>query len=310
MRTRFIQWAIPSRRTVRTSSTSGRPRGRLRPILALTAAALLAVTGCGVGGDDAAATTYVDAKSSGRIKVGFANEAPWAYLDENGELTGYAPTVARAVLKKLGIDEVEGVVTDFGGLIDGLRAQNYAFVAAGMFINPERCENSDFAIPDYQVGSAFMVPEGNPRNITRFEDITRENVRVATLGGAVENGYAEQAGVPGDLIEPMAKQDDILRAVDNGDVYGAAILDVTASWLVKNNPGAGLEVTPSFNFSDRPDVGTFNFRLDDDEFREDFNRELRALHESGEWLQLVEPYGLTAANEPDPAMTTESYCTA
>ncbi|WP_169815054.1 ectoine/hydroxyectoine ABC transporter substrate-binding protein EhuB [Nocardia uniformis] len=270
----------------------------------------LAVSACGLGGDDAAAVTYADAKSSGKIKVGFANEAPWAFLDEKGELTGYAPTVARAVLKNLGIDEVEGVVTDFDGLIDGLRAENYAFVAAGMFINPKRCESSAFAVPDYQVGSAFMVPEGNPRNINRFEDITRENVRMATLGGAVENGYAESSGVPSQLIEPMAKQDDILRAVRNGDVYGGAILDVTATWLAKHNPDANLEVTPSFQYGERPDVGTFNFRIGDDEFREDFNRELRALHESGEWLRLVEPFGLTAANEPDASMTTEQYCTA
>lgn len=292
-------------------ATRMRARGRVRRMLtAVTMATALAATGCGLGGDGAAAVTYEDAKASGTIKVGFANEAPWAFLDEQGELTGYAPTVARAVLKRLGIDEVEGVVTDFDGLIDGVRAQNYAFVAAGMFINPRRCESSAFAIPDYQVGSAFLVPKGNPRNITRFEDITREQVRIATLGGAVENGYATESGVPGTLIEPMAKQDDILRAVTGGDVYGAAMLDVTASWLVRNNPDANLEVTESFQYGDRPDVGTFNFRIGDDQFREDFNRELRALHDSGEWLRLVEPFGLTAANEPDPALSTEQYCAA
>ncbi|MFC9897521.1 ectoine/hydroxyectoine ABC transporter substrate-binding protein EhuB [Nocardia sp. NPDC127579] len=287
----------------------GKLSSRMR-LGALAAVLALAVSGCGLGGETGAAVTYADAKSSGKIKVGFANEAPWAFLDEKGELTGYAPTVARAVLKKLGIDEVEGVVTDFDGLIDGVRAQNYAFVAAGMFINPKRCESSAFAVPDYQVGSAFLVPKGNPQNIKRFEDIPKANVRVATLGGAVENGYAEKSGVPGNLVEPMAKQDDILRAVSNGDVYGAAILDVTAAWLVKNNPNSNLEVTESFQYSSRPDVGTFNFRIGDDEFRADFNRELRALHASGEWLRLVEPFGLTAANEPAPALTTEQYCKA
>jgi polar amino acid transport system substrate-binding protein len=277
---------------------------------AVAAATLVVVSGCGLGGDDAAAVTYEDAKSSGKIKVGFANEAPWAFLGADGQLTGYAPTVARAVLKRLGINEVEGVVTDFDGLIDGVRAKNYAFVAAGMSIKPKRCESSAFAVPDFQVGSTFLVPEGNPRNITRFEDVTRENVRIATLGGAVENGFAESAGVPSQLVEPMAKQDDILRAVRNKDVYGAALLDVTAAWLVKNNQDAKLEVGPSAQFGSRAEVGTFNFRIGDDQFREDFNRELRALHESGEWLKLVEPFGLTKANEPPPAATTEQYCTA
>src|SRR5690606_39452013 len=95
---------------------------------------------------------------------------------------------------------------------------------------------SDFAIPDYQVGSAFLVPKGNPKNIRRFEDVAKAKVKIATLGGAVENAFAKEAGVPDNLIEPMPKQDDILRAVRAGDVYGGAMLDVTAGWLVKNNP--------------------------------------------------------------------------
>lgn len=283
---------------------------RTAAAIAMTGVAVVLFSGCGLGGDDNAATSYEAAKSSKKIKVGFANEAPWSFLDEKGELTGYAPTVARKVLEKLGITEMEGVVTDFDGLIDGVRAENYAFVAAGMSIKPERCANSAFAMPDFQVGSAFMVPQGNPRNITSFEDVKRENVRVATLGGAVENGFAESAGVPGGLIDPMAKQDDILRAVTNGDVYGAAILDVTAAWLVKQNPSANLQVTKSFQAGKKPEAGTFNFRIGDDQFRADFNRELRALHDSGEWLRLVEPFGLTAANEPPQGATTEQYCTA
>lgn len=270
---------------------------------------------CGVGGEGGAgeaATTYEKAKETKNIKVGFANEAPWAFMDEKGELTGYAPAVARAVLKKLGIDNVEGEVTDFDSLIDNANAKNYAFVAAGMFINKDRCAKSAFAVPDYKVGSAFMVPKGNPKGITKFEDITKAKVKIATLGGAVENGFAEDAGVPKNLIVPMAKQDDILRAVQNKDVYGAALLDVTSEWLVKQNPDAGLEVTESFQFSDQPDVGTFNFRKDDTQFLKDFNRELIALHKSGEWQKLAEPFGLTAANDTYPDLATEeqtaAYC--
>jgi len=287
-------------------------------VVALGGPAVLSACGVGGGGGDkpegvgAAAVTFEEAKKTKNIKVGFANEAPWAFMDEKGELTGYAPAVAREVLKKLGIDHVEGEVTEFDSLIDNARAKKYAFVAAGMSIKPDRCKNSDFAVPDYQVGSAFLVPKGNPKNITRFEDVKGAKVKIATLGGAVENQFAKDAGVPSSQIEPMPKQDDILRAVQAGDVYGAAILDVTAAWLVKNNPDAGLEVTESFQAGDKPEVGTFNFRLDDDEFREAFNKELIELHKSGRWLELVEPFGLTEANDTYPDLATEEkvdeYC--
>src|SRR5690606_7056846 len=74
----------------------------------------------------------------------------------------------------------------------------------------------------------------------------------------------------------------------------------------------GLEVTESFQAGDKPEVGTFNFRKDDDEFREAFNRALLDLHKPGPWPELARPSGLTAANDtyPDPATEekVDEYC--
>src|SRR5690606_30241923 len=100
-------------------------------VVALGGPAVLSA--CGVGGNGgapegvgAAALTFEEAKKTMNMKVGFANEAPWAFMDEKCELTGYAPAVAREVLKKLGIDHIEGEVTEFDSLIDNARAKKYA----------------------------------------------------------------------------------------------------------------------------------------------------------------------------------------
>jgi hypothetical protein len=37
-------------------------------------------------------------------------------------------------------------------------------------------------------------------------------------------------------------------------------------------------------------------------------RRLRELHESGEWLRMVEPFGLAAANEPSADLTVNLPC--
>jgi polar amino acid transport system substrate-binding protein len=59
----------------------------------------------------------------GTIRVGFANEAPYAYLDTaENRLTGEAPEIIRHVMASLGVTEVEGVLTEFGSLIPGLQA--------------------------------------------------------------------------------------------------------------------------------------------------------------------------------------------
>jgi polar amino acid transport system substrate-binding protein len=82
----------------------------------------------------AGATTLEKIRAAGKIRVGYANEAPYAYQDPaTGGLTGEAPEVARAVLRDLGEIEMEGVLTEFGSLIPGLKAGRLprGLVAAG-----------------------------------------------------------------------------------------------------------------------------------------------------------------------------------
>src|SRR5437667_64187 len=86
-----------------------------------------------------AETTFERAKAQGFIRIGFANEAPFGYATPDGKLTGEAPEVAKAVLAKMGIPQVDGVLTEFGSLIPGLKAGRFDIIAAGMFINPKRC---------------------------------------------------------------------------------------------------------------------------------------------------------------------------
>ena len=84
-----------------------------------------------------AQTTLERAKADGYIRVGFANEAPYGYATPDGKLTGESPEVVKAVLAKMGIAQVDGVLTEFGSLIPGLQAGRFDIIAAGMFIT--RC---------------------------------------------------------------------------------------------------------------------------------------------------------------------------
>ncbi|MET3792929.1 ABC-type amino acid transport substrate-binding protein [Aquamicrobium terrae] len=69
-------------------------------------------------------------KSQGYIRAATANEVPYGYMDTDGTAKGIAPEVAEAVLKKMGINEVQWVVTPFGSLIPGLKANRFDLVAA------------------------------------------------------------------------------------------------------------------------------------------------------------------------------------
>src|SRR3546814_5312836 len=61
----------------------------------------------------AAQSTMDAAKAAGKIRIGYANEAPYAYMDSSqNRITGEAVEIARVVLKRMGINDVEGVLTE------------------------------------------------------------------------------------------------------------------------------------------------------------------------------------------------------
>ena len=116
-----------------------------------------------------AAATSVHAQSTleraikdGFIRVGFPNQVPYAYADEKGVLTGADAVIARMVVQKMGIKEMDGVLTEFASLIPGLKAGRFDIVLA-MFVNPQRCAQAAFSEPIYRVAQGIVVRQGNPR---------------------------------------------------------------------------------------------------------------------------------------------------
>ena len=101
----------------------------------------------------------------GVIRVG--NENPYAFAKPDGTLSGEAVEVARAVFEDMGIGEMEGVLTEFGSLIPGLQAGRFDVITAGMYVNPNRCEQVLFADPEYKIGEALIVAAGNPLDLHR-----------------------------------------------------------------------------------------------------------------------------------------------
>src|SRR2546423_10897163 len=83
---------------------------------------LAAVSGVLWAAPASAETTLERAKREGYLRVGFANEAPYGYATPEGVLTGEAPEIAKIVLKQIGIERIDGVLTPFRSLIPGLKA--------------------------------------------------------------------------------------------------------------------------------------------------------------------------------------------
>jgi ectoine/hydroxyectoine ABC transporter solute-binding protein len=246
--------------------------------------------------------TLARAKQQGYIQVGFANESPYGFTDKSGKLTGEAPELAKVIFKELGIADVRGVQVDFGGLIGGLQARRFDTIAAGMFINPERCAQVAFADPDYVATTAFMVPKGNPKGITRFEDAAKKNLRLGVLTGAVEGDYATKLGVPRGDVKTFADQPSAYEGLKAGRVDAVALTRISLVDTLKKHPGDPYEVTapfvPQIDGKDQFGAGAFAFRKADGDLLKAFNDKLAELKQNGRLLSIIGPFGFTKAELP------------
>lgn len=278
---------------------------------AVGAPALLSACASGGGGSGGGSDTLSKAKKAGYINVGIAGEIPYGYTDKSGKVTGQAPVVAAAIFKTLGVPRLKAKQVDFDSLIQSLDAGDFDMVAAGMDILPARCKHATFSIPDYQALVAFLVPKGNPKGINNFNDVIAKKVPVGVEIGAVEAGFATQAGVPSSQIQNFSSQDQLFSAVKTGRVYAAVLTDISWRAVVAQNPTAGVEMaTPFIPKGGQPETGGFSFRKNETALLNAFNTQLAKLHSSGEWTRLVQPFFFTSQNIPPSNVTTQKLCSA
>lgn len=279
----------------------------LIPVLVLAAAC-----GGAGGGGPADESTLERLERTGTARVGYANEAPYAYLDtESGRLTGEAPSVARAVLAEMGIEEVQGVLTEFGSLIPGLHAGRFDLIAAGMYVTPERCREIAFSEPSYSIGEAFIVAAGNPLGLHSYADVEEHpEARLGVVAGTVERGYAREVGIPDQRVVVFPDAPSAVAGVGAGRIDAFAGTSLTVGDLLAKAASEKIEraepfTDPVIDGETIRGYGAFGFRKEDQGLVAEFNRHLEAFIGSERHLELVRPFGFTEAELPGDVTTAE-----
>lgn len=247
-------------------------------------------------------------KAQGVVRLGIAGEIPFGYIDKDGQLTGEAPKLAEAIFKRLGVDKVQPVPTEFGSLIPGLNSQQFDVVAAGMYVTPERCAQVIFADPDYQVLDAFVVRKGNPKGLHTYKDVVAKKARFATGTGYAQIQHAVDAGYKQSDILIVPDQVAGLNAVEAGrvDVFAGTALTTRAVVTKSGKAESTTPFAPLVDGKPRIDGGAFAFRPTETKLRDAFNVELHKLKKSGELFRILRPFGFTRAEMTD--LTAKELC--
>lgn len=106
--------------------------------------------------------TLEEIKDSGKISIGvFSDKAPFGYIDENGEYTGYDIYFAKRLAEDLGV-EAEFVSTEAANRVEYLESGKVDLILANFTVTDERSEKVDFALPYMKVGLGVVSPKDAP----------------------------------------------------------------------------------------------------------------------------------------------------
>lgn len=252
-----------------------------------------------------AESTLARIQRTGKVRIGFANEKPFGYLDTKKDLvTGEAPEIARYILKKIGVDHIEPVVADFGSLIPGLKAKRFDIIAAGMYITPDRGKEIAFSNPTYAIGESFIVLAGNPLDLHSYEDV-RDNpdARIGVMGGSIELKYAQDLGVDESQIAVFADYASALQGLKGDQIDAVAATFLTVKDLLEKQDSDAIEQVKDFrdpviDGKETRGFGAFGFRQQDEALRERFNEELAKFIGTPEHLELVKEFQFDESTLP------------
>jgi len=277
----------------------------MKPIKHVIAAVALGVGLTGLTGMPAVAADLDQLKEQGFARIAIANEPPWTMVTTGGEVSGAAPDLARAVLNKMGIEDIVASVSEYGAMIPGVQARRFDMVAAGLFIKPERCEAVLFSQPDLCDAESFMIKAGNPLNLKSFADVASSGAKIGVVGGGTEEKLAIEAGVDRANIVVVPDPQSGAKLLQDGriDVYALPVLSISDLLKKAEDPSlamfAPVENTPIF-------CAGVAFRKQDGALRDAYDVALAEIKASGEFAAIIEPYGYSA----DAAMqqTRENLC--
>lgn len=250
-----------------------RARNRLLAVLATTAigvAVLVPVTR-----DD----SLTRLQAAGVIRIGYAVEPPFAFVDARGEVTGESPEVARRVVPALGIPRIEWRQVEFGKLIDELEAGRIDTIAAGMFVTAERASRVAFSVPSFHVSPGLLVADGNPLRLHGALDaFERPGVRLAVIAGSVEESLLRQRDVEADRLIRVPDALTGRRTVETGLADALVLSSPTVRWMATDQVLGRSDVlvsTASGGSLAGYGRGAFAFRQSDAALRQAWDAVLR-----------------------------------
>lgn len=215
----------------------------------------------------------------------------------------------------MGIKDLDGGLTNFGGLIPGLVAKRFDLVTSAIYIRPDRCKQVAFGEPFYVLGDAIAVAKGNPKNLHSYADIAADpSLKLAnTAGGTGLRDNAKALGVKDEQIVTIPDDASGYAAVKAGRADAYVNVAIILETQLRNLKDDTVERAhpfeqPVVDGKPRYGIASFAVRLDDQDLLAELNTRLVAFRDTPEYAALMDKYALTKDDAVQPGMTTAKAC--
>jgi polar amino acid transport system substrate-binding protein len=236
-------------------------------------------------------------RSSGVLRVGYAVEAPYAFVEADGRVSGESPEVARELGRRLGL-ELRWVNTAFHQLIPELEAGRFDLIAAGLFVTPERARRVHFARPQLLVRSGWLTLAGNPQRLGPYATLReRQGLRLAVLNGSVEQTELAALGLAPGALLAVPDAGSGRAAVLQGQADGLALSLPTVAQMAQDHAGR-LQAVPAAAGSSSGSRVAMALRPADTSLAAAVDSALAGYIGSPPHLALLQRFGLSQADLP------------
>lgn len=261
--------------------------------ISLAAAIVGACVGLSGCGDKSSADTTPAATSSSqdlldqiRAKgtIVIATEgtwSPWTFHDEKGNLTGYDIELGRLIAKHLGVKPqfVEG---KWDGLLAGISSGRYDIMINGVDITPEREKAFSFTEP-YAYNKTVVVTRTSDTAIQSMQDLKGK-----VTANTISSTYAEVAERYGAKVTRVDDLNQTFELLLSGRIDATLNAEVVFYDYKRVHPTAEVKIAAVSD--EMTSVGIPLKKEGTEKLRQEINKALAELHQSGELSKLSQQF--------------------
>ncbi len=261
--------------------------GKIRKFALLTVTVLAASS---VANAASAETTFEKIKRTGQVTVGTeAAFPPFEYV-EDGKIVGYGKDILDIVIADLGV-ELNQLDLPWQGILPGVLAGKFDFVATSVTIKPDRAMQYAFTVPIAE-GTTWVVKRKGDTSIMTVDDMAGKVVGTQLASGNESASRAFQddmiaRGLDGfGELKLFTSYPEVTLALANGTLDAAVQNLPNLAVIIKNQPDMFELVGPI------TDTSYFGWvtRPEDTDLRDYLSEQILKMRDSGKIDELQDKW--------------------